>query len=84
MRCAQCDQKRALIACLAITLALASDLAARLDWYANRYVRWSVTGQYNVLNRFIRGAAEYSEQRETGGAVARSIRERRTGFEEAP
>jgi Tat protein translocase TatC len=50
------------------------DLAARMDWYANRYFRWSVTGQYNVMNRFLRGGVEYSEQRETEGAVARTIR----------
>ncbi|HSR14970.1 MAG TPA: twin-arginine translocase subunit TatC [Gemmatimonadales bacterium] len=50
------------------------DLAGRFDWYANRYFRWSVTGQYNVRDRFFRGAVEYSEQREVEGAVARSIR----------
>ena len=50
------------------------DMAGRFDWYSQRYIRWSVSAQYNVLNRFFRGALDYSRQTEDGGAVAQSVR----------
>ncbi|HEX9894709.1 MAG TPA: twin-arginine translocase subunit TatC, partial [Gemmatimonadales bacterium] len=50
------------------------DVAGRFDWYSRRYIRWTVSGQYNVLNRFFRGAVDYARQTENTGTVAQSIR----------
>jgi sec-independent protein translocase protein TatC len=50
------------------------DVAGRFDWYSRRYIRWSVSTQYNVLNRFFRGAVDYARQSESGGSVSQSIR----------
>lgn len=50
------------------------DLAGRLDWYSNRYFRWTATANYNILNRFFRGSLEYGQQTETEGAVAKNLR----------
>ena len=32
------------------------DFTGRLDWFANRYVQYGVTGQYRMLNRFLAGS----------------------------
>ncbi len=50
------------------------DLTARLDWFASRYVQFGVSGQYNVLDRFLRGSAEVSRQIQSGGGSATSFR----------
>jgi hypothetical protein len=50
------------------------DLTARLDWFASRYVQVGVSGQYNVLDRFLRGSAEISRQFQAGGASATNFR----------
>lgn len=50
------------------------DVAGRFDWYSRRYIRWTVSGQYNVLNRFFRGSVDYARQTENTGAVSQSIR----------
>ena len=57
------------------------DLTARLDWYSGRYFQWGVTGQYNVLNRFMSGSLSYNRQRENTGSTANGIRwEHRQNF----
>ncbi|HET8650349.1 MAG TPA: twin-arginine translocase subunit TatC, partial [Gemmatimonadales bacterium] len=43
------------------------DLTGRLDWYANRYVQYSLDGSYRWLNRFMNGSIGFSRQHETGG-----------------
>ena len=50
------------------------DFTGRLDWYSNRYVQLGVGGQYNWLNRFMRGSVAYSRQQETGGGSASALR----------
>ena len=45
------------------------DLTARLDWFANRYVQYGVTGQYRWLNRFMSGTVGVNEQRQVGGGI---------------
>lgn len=50
------------------------DLAARFDWYANRYTRWTLSAQYNILDRFFRGALDYGRQNESTGDLAQFIR----------
>src|SRR5215207_6597334 len=43
------------------------DLTARLDWFANRYVQYGVSGEYRWLNRFVNGSVRFNEQRQVGG-----------------
>ncbi|HEX6107160.1 MAG TPA: twin-arginine translocase subunit TatC [Gemmatimonadales bacterium] len=50
------------------------DLTARLDWFANRYVQYGVTGQYRWLNRFLSGTLGFNEQREVGGGSGLAVR----------
>ena len=47
---------------------------ARLDWFANRYVQYGVTGQYRWLNRFVSGTVGFNEQREVGGGSGLTFR----------
>ncbi|HEU5171507.1 MAG TPA: twin-arginine translocase subunit TatC [Gemmatimonadales bacterium] len=50
------------------------DLTARVDWFSGRYVQFGVSGQYNVLDRFLSGSAEVSRQLQSGGGGATSLR----------
>jgi sec-independent protein translocase protein TatC len=50
------------------------DLTARLDWFANRYVQYGVTGQYRWLNRFMSGSVGFNEQRQVGGGSGLTFR----------
>jgi Tat protein translocase TatC len=50
------------------------DLTGRLDWYANRYVQYGVSGQYRWLNRFLSGSFGYNTQRENTGSYSTNIR----------
>jgi sec-independent protein translocase protein TatC len=50
------------------------DAAVRFDWYADRNTRWTLSTQYNVLDRFFRGAIDYSRLAENTGAVSQQIR----------
>jgi sec-independent protein translocase protein TatC len=50
------------------------DLTARLDWFANRYVQYGVSGQYNWLNRFMSGSVGFNEQRQVGGGSGLTFR----------
>jgi Tat protein translocase TatC len=50
------------------------DFTARLDWFANRYVQYGVTGQYRLLNRFLDGTLGFNEQRESDGGSGFAVR----------
>ncbi len=50
------------------------DVTARLDWFANRYVQYGVTGQYRWLDRFLSGTLGFNEQREVGGSTGLAVR----------
>ena len=50
------------------------DFTARLDWFANRYVQYGVTGQYRLLNRFLDGTVGFNEQRESDGGSGFAVR----------
>ncbi|HYF39390.1 MAG TPA: putative LPS assembly protein LptD, partial [Gemmatimonadales bacterium] len=50
------------------------DLTGRLDWYSNRYVQYGIGGQYSWINRFMDGSVAYSEQRQSGGGSAMTLR----------
>jgi hypothetical protein len=50
------------------------DFTGRLDWYSNRYVQFGVGGQYNWLDRFMRGSVAYSRQQEIGGGSSLALR----------
>jgi sec-independent protein translocase protein TatC len=50
------------------------DFTARLDWFANRYVQYGVTGQYRILNRFMAGSLGFNQQRESEGGSGLAIR----------
>jgi hypothetical protein len=50
------------------------DLTARLDWFANRYLQYGVTGQYRWLDRFLSGTLGFNEQREIGGSTGLAVR----------
>jgi Tat protein translocase TatC len=50
------------------------DLTGRLDWFANRYVQYGVSGQYRWLNRFMTGTVGFNEQREVGGGSGLTFR----------
>ncbi|HEX7336244.1 MAG TPA: twin-arginine translocase subunit TatC [Gemmatimonadales bacterium] len=50
------------------------DFTGRLDWYSNRYVQFGLGGQYNWLNRFLRGSVAYSRQQQTGGGSSTALR----------
>ncbi len=50
------------------------DLTGRLDWFANRYVQYGVSGQYRWLDRFMSGAVGFNEQRQSGGGSGLTFR----------
>ena len=50
------------------------DLTGRLDWFANRYVQYGVTGSYRWLDRFVNGTLEVNEQREVEGGKGLALR----------
>jgi Tat protein translocase TatC len=50
------------------------DLTGRLDWFANRYVQYGVSGQYRWLNRFVSGSVGFNEQRQVGGGSGLTFR----------
>jgi sec-independent protein translocase protein TatC len=55
------------------------DVTGRLDWFANRYLQYGVTGQYRWLNRFVSGTLGFNEQREfardgAGGGSSVAVR----------
>jgi sec-independent protein translocase protein TatC len=50
------------------------DFTARLDWFANRYVQYGVSGQYRWLDRFIAGTVGFNEQRQVGGGSGLAVR----------
>jgi sec-independent protein translocase protein TatC len=50
------------------------DFTARLDWFANRYVQYGVSGQYRWLNRFVSGTVGFNEQRQVGGGSGLTFR----------
>ncbi len=50
------------------------DLTARLDWFANRYLQYGVTGSYRWLDRFMSGTAEVNQQREVDGSTGFAAR----------
>ena len=50
------------------------DLTARLDWFANRYLQYGVTGSYRWLDRFMSGTAEVNQQREVDGSTGFAVR----------
>jgi hypothetical protein len=50
------------------------DFTGRLDWFANRYVQYGVTGQYRWLDRFIAGTVGFNEQRQVGGGSGLALR----------
>ena len=50
------------------------DLTGRLDWFANRYVQYGVSGQYRWLNRFMSGNVGFNEQRQVGGGSGLTFR----------
>jgi Tat protein translocase TatC len=50
------------------------DLTARLDWFANRYVQYGVSGEYRWLNRFVSGTVGFNEQRQVGGGSGLTFR----------
>ncbi len=50
------------------------DLTGRLDWFANRYVQYGVTGQYRWLDRFVAGTVGFNEQRQVGGGSGLALR----------
>jgi sec-independent protein translocase protein TatC len=50
------------------------DFTGRLDWFANRYVQYGVTGQYRWLDRFVAGTMGFNEQRQVGGGSGLALR----------
>ena len=50
------------------------DFTGRLDWFANRYVQYGVTGQYRILNRFLAGSLGFNQQRESEGGSGLAVR----------
>lgn len=50
------------------------DFTGRLDWFANRYVQYGVTGQYRWLDRFVSGTMGFNEQRQVGGGSGLALR----------
>ncbi|MFN2316634.1 MAG: twin-arginine translocase subunit TatC, partial [Gemmatimonadales bacterium] len=50
------------------------DVAAKVDWYANRYFEWTLDGSYKWLDRFTTGQLAYSRRRESEGANGWQLR----------
>jgi Tat protein translocase TatC len=50
------------------------DAVAKLDWFANRYVEYGISGQYRLLNRDMSGAMGYRRLVESGGRRSTNIR----------
>ena len=49
------------------------DAQVQLDWFANRYWQYGITGRYALIDRFLSGGFDYSEQHDAGGSSARRI-----------
>lgn len=49
------------------------DAQVQLDWFSNRYLQYGLSARYAVLDRFLSGGVDYSEQHESGGSTSRSI-----------
>ena len=50
------------------------DFTGRLDWFANRYVQYGISGEYRWLNRFLSGTVGVNEQRQVGGGSGLTFR----------
>ena len=50
------------------------DAAIRFDWYSKRYTQWRLSTQYNILDRFFRGAVDYNRMENTDGSHSQGIR----------
>jgi hypothetical protein len=50
------------------------DFTARLDWFANRYVQYGVSSEYNWLNRFMSGNIGFNEQHQIEGGKGLTLR----------
>jgi Tat protein translocase TatC len=50
------------------------DAVAKLDWFANRYVQYGVSGQYRLLSRDMSGAVGYQRLVESGGRRSTNVR----------
>ena len=50
------------------------DLTGRLDWFANRYVQYGISGEYRWLNRFMSGTVGVNQQRQVGGGSGTTLR----------
>jgi sec-independent protein translocase protein TatC len=50
------------------------DVTGRLDWFANRYVQYGVSGQYRWLDRFMSGEVGFNQQRQVGGGSGLTFR----------
>ncbi len=50
------------------------DVTARLDWFANRYVQYGISGEYRWLNRFMSGSVGVNQQRQVGGGSGLTLR----------
>jgi sec-independent protein translocase protein TatC len=50
------------------------DLTGRLDWFANRYVQYGLSGEYRWLNRFMNGSIGINQQRQVGGGSGLNFR----------
>nr|MBA3521456.1 twin-arginine translocase subunit TatC [Gemmatimonadales bacterium] len=50
------------------------DFTGRLDWFANRYVQYGITGSYNWLDRFVNGTIGFNQQRQVGGGSGLTLR----------
>ncbi|MGQ0703220.1 MAG: twin-arginine translocase subunit TatC [Gemmatimonadales bacterium] len=49
------------------------DAQAQFDWMSRRYITFGLTTNYRVRNWFLNGGVTYTETRESGGGVSRSI-----------
>jgi len=50
------------------------DAVGKLDWFANRYVQYGISGQYRLLSRDMSGAVGYNRTAEATGARSTNIR----------
>ncbi len=50
------------------------DLTGRLDWFANRFLQYGVSGSYRWLDRFMSGSAAVTQQREVDGSTGLAAR----------
>ena len=49
------------------------DAQVQLDWYSNRYLRYGISTQYKIRDRFMTGGLQYSVQTESNGGAAKSV-----------